>query len=109
MRKTLRRDIYDLGHPGFLMEDLPIPVPDPLEPVRYSCVHWVDHLCDGLYRDLLVDGGEVHQFLQRYLLYWLEASSLCGMTSHAVFAIAKLEKLLGVSIATAKIKHRNYY
>ncbi|PWI64016.1 hypothetical protein PCL_00450 [Purpureocillium lilacinum] len=94
MRKSLRRDIYGLVHPGFSIKDLVIPNPDPLASVRYSCVHWIDHLCDASQRDLVIDGGPVHNFLQAYLLYWIEASSLSGATSHAVFATAKLERQL---------------
>ena len=38
LSKPLRRDMYNLQDPG--MKN----VPDPLSPIRYSCVFWVDHL-----------------------------------------------------------------
>ncbi|PWI64387.1 hypothetical protein PCL_10525 [Purpureocillium lilacinum] len=94
MRNSLRRDIYGLHHPGFSIDDLKIPDPDPMASVRYSCVHWVDHLCEARRRDDLADGGAVHEFLECYLLYWIEALSLCRAMSDGVFAVANLEMLL---------------
>ncbi|KAK4139069.1 NACHT domain-containing protein, partial [Dichotomopilus funicola] len=40
----LKRNIYNLDY-GFKPKDLTPPDPDPLAPIRYSCVFWVDHLC----------------------------------------------------------------
>ncbi|PWI64374.1 hypothetical protein PCL_10512, partial [Purpureocillium lilacinum] len=94
MRSSLRRDIYDLRYPGFSIDDLKIPDPDPMVCLRYSCVRWVDHLCEAQRRDDLADGGSVHEFLQCYLLYWIEALGLCSAISDGVFALAKLEMLL---------------
>src|SRR5467141_3786172 len=45
LSKTLRRDIYNLQDPGCMMKD--VPDPDPLGSIRYSCVFWVDHLCEA--------------------------------------------------------------
>ncbi|PWI64386.1 hypothetical protein PCL_10524 [Purpureocillium lilacinum] len=94
MRCSLRRDIYGLRHPGLLIDDLKIPDPDPMASLRYSCVRWVDHLCEAQRRDDLTDGGPVHEFLECYLLYWIEALCLCNAMSDGVFAMAKLEMLL---------------
>ncbi|KAF2185931.1 hypothetical protein K469DRAFT_501112, partial [Zopfia rhizophila CBS 207.26] len=44
MSKTLRRDIFGLGAPGFPIDQVKQPTPDPLSSARYSCVYWVDHL-----------------------------------------------------------------
>lgn len=99
MLKTLRRDIYNLRHPGFPIDDLKTPVPDPLASVQYSCAHWVDHLCEAQQRNDLVDGGLVHKFLEGCLLYWTEASSLLGALPDAVLAVGNLERLLKVSVA----------
>src|SRR5207248_6751826 len=46
MSRTLRRDIYSLGALGYPIERVELPDTDPLAASRYSCVHWVDHLCD---------------------------------------------------------------
>ena len=44
--KLCRRDIYGLRSPGFSIDRVKQPEPDPLAAVRYSCVYWVDHLCE---------------------------------------------------------------
>jgi hypothetical protein len=46
MSKTLRRDIYNLRAPGYAIEWVKQPDPDPLAASRYSCIYWVNHLCD---------------------------------------------------------------
>jgi hypothetical protein len=97
--RTLRRDIYSLADPGFSFDDLPQLDPDPLASVRYSCLHWVDHLRDADPAEKptlehLQDGGLVHIFLQRKYLYWLEAMSLQRSMSQAVLAVQKLQALV---------------
>ncbi|KAK4250244.1 NACHT nucleoside triphosphatase [Corynascus novoguineensis] len=76
MRKTLRRNIYDLGGPGFSIDKVTPPNPDPLAMVRYSCVYWVNHLCDcereNTSKDLQ-NGGLIDTFLREKYLHWLEA------------------------------------
>jgi hypothetical protein len=102
MRKRLRRDMYSLRHPGISIDDVNVPDPDPLASVQYSCVHWLDHWldynCEAQHQDDLRDGGVVYEFLQGFLLYWIEALSLCRAICDAVFAIAKVERLLRVSL-----------
>ncbi|KAM0274353.1 hypothetical protein ACHAQH_007919 [Verticillium albo-atrum] len=88
LSRTLRRDIYDLAKPGFSIDDIVPPDPDPLATARYSCTHWVDHLHDAnpaqeLTAEHLQDDGLVHTFLQRKYLYWLEAMSLQRSLSQA--------------------------
>jgi hypothetical protein len=46
MSRTLQRDVYSLGAPGFSIDLVKQPDPDPLSASRYSCIYWVDHLCD---------------------------------------------------------------
>ncbi|WPJ64265.1 hypothetical protein SMAC4_13771 [Sordaria macrospora] len=48
MSAILQRDIYNLRAPGFPSNKVQIPDPDPLATVRYSCIYWVDHLCDSV-------------------------------------------------------------
>jgi hypothetical protein len=103
MSNTLRRDVYSLQNPGFSIDNLRTPVLDPLASVRYSCVHWVDHLCEApQQKNDLVDGGLVDKFLEGYLLYWAEASSLLGALSDAVLAVGKLERHLKVGFVYRK-------
>ncbi len=102
MSRTLRRDIISLGAPGFPINQVKQPEPDPLAAAWYACVYWVDHLCDssrtaGQDNDLQ-DGGAVDDFVRKKYLYWLEALSLCRSMSEGVLSMAKLEGLLQVSL-----------
>ena len=101
MSQTLRRDIYDLCAPGILIDQVGSADPDPLAPVRYSCVYWVDHLheTDGSshYEGELRDGGTIHMFLQKHFLHWMEALSLMRSMLNGVAMVGKLEHLHRVS------------
>ncbi|KAH0536101.1 hypothetical protein FGG08_006987, partial [Glutinoglossum americanum] len=100
MSRTLRRDIYGLCAPGFPIDKIRQPNPDPLTAARYSCVYWVDHLCEwdssksSRHRGDLQDGSTVDEFLRKKYLYWLEALSLLGSMSEGVLSMIKLEGLL---------------
>lgn len=103
MSATLRRDIYSLYEPGYLIEQVETLQPDPLASSRYSCIYWVDHLCNGnpvssaVHSNDLQDGGSVDMFLRQKYLYWLEALSLCKSMSNGVVSMAKLESLVNVT------------
>jgi hypothetical protein len=107
MSKTLRRDMYGLQEFGCLIEDVEQPDPDPLASSRYSCIYWVDHLCDSdpmpsaVYASCLWDGGVVDVFLEENYLYWLEALSLCKSMAKGILSMAKLQLLVKVSIEGA--------
>lgn len=123
LSQELKRNIYILESPGALSTEIKVPDPDPLRTIRYSCVHWVNHLCDwnesGTSLDnALQDDGPVHGFLENHLLHWLEASSLIGSIGEAIHAVIKLQTLLKVSVTRLCIiiiqtgnytltKHRN--
>ncbi|KAK4248937.1 hypothetical protein C7999DRAFT_30627 [Corynascus novoguineensis] len=101
MSTVFRRDIYGLGAPGVIIDNIRVPDPDPLATVRYSCVYWVDHVYDSFSGtntkrdDLLQNHRVVHTFLKTKYLYWLEALSLLRAMSDGVIAIRQLEGLLG--------------
>ena len=107
MSRTLRRDIYGLHAPGFPVDQINEPEPDPLAAVRYSCIYWVDHLRDfdssRNAKDDLQDGGAVDKFLRQKYIYWLEALSLLRSMSEGVLLMAKLEGLLQVSFKSLLI------
>lgn len=103
---TLKRDIYDLIEPGFLMDQFQAPVHDPLAHVYYSCVYWVDHLHDSVLGQSSTDDDSVQKllqeritndFLMKKFLYWLEALSLCNSISKGIESMAKLEDLFHVT------------
>ena len=108
MSKTLQQDIYRLDHPRIFIKDIKPPNPDPLAAVRYSCVYWINHLCEiksshdevGLY-----DNSRIDVFLRKHLLHWLEALSLIKGISDSVLAIAKLVGLLTVSYYLTKVEN----
>ncbi|KAF5968932.1 hypothetical protein FBULB1_10498 [Fusarium bulbicola] len=87
---------HELGHPGFKTCDISPDDLEPLDPIGYSCVYWVDHLYDsGLTRlpDSLVNSGDIHVFIQNKYLYWLEALGLLSSTAEGAKAMYKLEDL----------------
>ncbi|KAI8668591.1 Vegetative incompatibility protein HET-E-1 [Fusarium keratoplasticum] len=104
LSETLERDIYKLGVPGFPIDQVSPPDPDPLASIRYSCVFWVGHLDNSesqakMSDKVLQDAGIVHDFLQKKYLYWLESLSLLRSMSEGVMAVQKLEALVNTKEA----------
>jgi hypothetical protein len=67
MSRTLQRDVYSLGAPGFSIDQVKQPDPDPLAAAQYSCLYWINHLlnCDTRENTSndLKDSGSVNKFL----------------------------------------------
>ncbi|KAF7513224.1 hypothetical protein GJ744_010620 [Endocarpon pusillum] len=111
MSKTLRRDIYGLRSPGSRIDHILQPDPDPLAASRYSCIYWVDHLCDSKStsradrRDDLQDRGMIDVVIRKKFLYWLEALSLYKSMSKGAISIMKLEGLIQAN-ADASVLHK---
>jgi hypothetical protein len=100
MSKTFRRDMYGLHTPGFPIEKVEPPIPDPLAVAQYSCLYWVDHLLDcdrGHTTNDLKDGGSIYQFLTTSYIFWLEAHSLMKSLPDGIVMIMKLENRIKVS------------
>ena len=90
---TLRRDIYDLRQYGIQSKDITPPVEDPLAPIRYPCVFWLDHLRDAIKESPgnskeLCDLG--FKFLEEHFLHWLESLSLLHRLSAGIISIREL-------------------
>jgi hypothetical protein len=108
MSSALKRDMYSLIAPGFPVNKVQVPVHDPLATMRYSCVYWVDHLCDwnsnspnhGIDSQ---DKDDIENFMKNKYLYWLEALSLCRSMSEGVLAMAKLNALAQVTTKAATL------
>ena len=104
MSTTLRRDMYSLKALGTPINDIKMPDPDPLAALRYSCVHWVDHLCNSsptasaAYAECLRDRGIVDRFLREKFLYWLESLSLCKSMSKGVVSMKEIQMLVQVCL-----------
>jgi hypothetical protein len=102
LSSTLHRDMYGLSAPGFPIENVIRPDPDLLATSRYPCIYWIDHLqdsrrdsCANRVHELQVM-SQVHEFLRKNYLYWLEALSLCKSVEMGVISMVKLWSLIQV-------------
>jgi hypothetical protein len=96
---SLHRDMWEFDEWASSIEEIKPPDPDPLEELRYSCAHWVDHLDEAsseTRQSALSDVGSVNKFLERKYLYWLESLSLCKELTKGVVAMAKLQSIAQV-------------
>ncbi|KAL2890623.1 Vegetative incompatibility protein HET-E-1 [Ceratocystis lukuohia] len=91
LHKELRRDMYNLTAPGYLIEEVPLPQPDPLAAIGYPCFFWVDHLIDSSADRMISKNDEILAFLREKYLQWLEAVSLLRGISIAGRAMEKLK------------------
>lgn len=102
LSSTLRRDMYDLKELGCPIENAQPADRDPLAASRYSCVYWIDHLCDSKPASWansssgLQIAGTIDDFLGKKYLYWLEGLSLCKSIVKGVVSITKLRHLVEV-------------
>lgn len=98
MIKALRRNMYNLSFPGFPLDQVSRPDPDPSSVARYQCFFWVEHLqeCGFEASEDLEEGGLVDEFLKQKYLNWVEAISLLGGMSEGIAAMVKLDCLLKV-------------
>jgi hypothetical protein len=69
--------------------------------IQYACQYWTEHVKRS--NTQLSDNGEVHIFLQKHLLHWLEALGWIGKVSEGMHAIAFLESFASVSILQSVI------
>ncbi|KAF6805919.1 nacht and wd domain protein [Colletotrichum musicola] len=91
MSKTLDYDIYQLESPGTLIEEIAIPTPDPLEPIRYACLNWTRHAEDG--DPSLAEYRQVYSFLTEHYLHWLEAMSLLKSIYECIDCLSQLKSI----------------
>ena len=92
----LCQDIYKINQPGAHLNEISVPVPDPLASIGYSCVYFLDHLIEILPEmpDQLSDQSLLYGFLVCHYLHWLEAMSLLRNTSRAYIMISALSEAL---------------
>jgi hypothetical protein len=104
MSSTLKRDMHGLAALKFPTNKDTVTDYDPLAALRYSCIHWIDHLCDVFssehtkFDEDLQDGSIVHIFLKERYLYWLEALSRFESMPEGVKSMGRLEALLLVIV-----------
>ncbi|KAL6815604.1 hypothetical protein GGI42DRAFT_338848 [Trichoderma sp. SZMC 28013] len=84
MSSVLKYNIYDLEDPGIHIDKISPKDnrSDPLFPIRYCCLFWVEHLVlgyqyEGFEKDkYLKDDEKLHSFLKEKFLCWIESLSL---------------------------------
>jgi hypothetical protein len=85
-------DICNLRLPGALASQVDkskIEECLPLD-VQYVCLYWISHLQQS---DIeLCHSGQVHEFLKKHFLHWLEALSLIGKMSEGIHIVTDLSK-----------------
>ncbi|KAE8132435.1 hypothetical protein BDV38DRAFT_210861 [Aspergillus pseudotamarii] len=97
MELALRRDIYSLHSPGFPIDKVKRPQPDPLGSVQYLCIYWIYHLHDARHiaaREHSQTCDKIYDFLSNKYLNWLEALSLLQSITQAISSVSKLEDLV---------------
>jgi hypothetical protein len=98
--RTLQRDMYGLKALAYPIGAVKQPDPDPLAASGYSCIYWIDHLCDSNLKSSasksLQDGGIVDVFLKKKYLYWLEGLSLCKSMPKGIVSMTNLWSLVQV-------------
>ena len=95
MSAVLRKDMYNLQHPGTHIDDISLPSPDPLQGIGYSCTQFLSHFAKaGELRHEIRGSGLLHTFMLSHYVYWLEAMSLLRDTIQANIQIADLYTFL---------------
>jgi hypothetical protein len=99
MSTSLRKDICGVNAPNkFAAEAERSWIELSLPPeVQYACRYWINHIRKSSAQ--LCDNGEVHLFLQKHLLHWMEALGWLGKISEGVHAITALESFVSVRIS----------
>jgi hypothetical protein len=93
----LRENICDLECPGQLRHQVEsTTIASRLSPaLQYACRHWVHHVLHSLLQ--IHDDGEVHIFLKKHFLHWLEALSLMDCISETISLLGILQSCVSVS------------
>ncbi|KAH4330993.1 hypothetical protein HBH98_255990, partial [Parastagonospora nodorum] len=93
----LHQNMCGLPGPGLLRSEVDEQIVATRLPpdLQYACRYWVDHLKQS--GQGIVDGDATHLFLQKHLLYWLEAMSLVRESSRCVNLLDSLRVLASPS------------
>jgi len=108
MSNNLKRDVCGLHAPDARADEVPW---DRIKQclsaeLQYACQYWVEHLKKS--ETPLLDNEQVHVFLQKHLLHWLEALSLIGKTSEGILAIISLVSITQVSNSSNSFRRKSY-
>jgi hypothetical protein len=93
MSKGLRQNICGLNSFSTSIKDVSdarVQLNLPRE-LQYACLYWIQHLEKS--EMVLSDDDQVHKFLQKHLLHWLEALMWMQKVSEAIYAIDALRSI----------------
>lgn len=92
----LKEDMCNLEYPGQLRRDIPLSkINQYLSPeLQYACRYWVHHAHQA--KTDLHDGCQVHVFLQKHFLHWLESMSLLNRITDTIPSLKILMSLVPV-------------
>ena len=106
-RRGIRKNICNLSSPGSPRNEVDKRLLDEYLPaeIRYACRYWVSHFQQSQWQ--ICDDDQVYQFLQGYVLYWLEAMSLIGETLESINMISKLQSLINVCFFSGSVIYQH--
>lgn len=101
MNKTLKRNEYPIKESPFrrMYEVIPSDL-SPYTSIEYCCAFWVEHLVEGCesqktrLQECLKKNEELHIFINKKYLYWLEAMIRLQSMVQAIEALQKLHALI---------------
>ena len=97
MTKSLKQNICGLSGHGMWAINSNSQVQQCLpQEVQYACLYWIQHLQRSGCQ--LRDDDQVHQFLKKHVLHWLEALGWMQKISEGIHAIISLESTVVVSL-----------
>lgn len=97
-RIGLRENICSLQYPGQQRYELsPTTLDENLPPaLQYACRYWIYHVERSMIP--LHDEDDVHVFLQKHFLHWIEAMSLMGVSNETMSLLGSLVTVVAVRI-----------
>ena len=97
MSSSLKQDICGIGVPGALLAEMEPTLLEQCLPkeLQYACLYWINHLAKSGAK--LCDNDNVHTFLKKHCLHWIEALGWMGKVSEGIHAISSLELITRVS------------
>jgi hypothetical protein len=95
----LRENLCNLSYPGQPRREINLTMIDKCLPpdFQYACRYWVHHVQYSMVR--IHDDDEVHVFLQKHFLHWLEALTLMNRIAEVIGHVGTLQSLVSVSNA----------
>ena len=93
----LQENLCKLEYPGKPRREIDsTTIDDRLSPAfQYACQYWIQHIRHGKVE--VHDQDDVHMFLQKHFLHWLEAMSVINRLAEVIEQIRILQSLVSVS------------